>query len=93
METYKAPVNVRVLGIASLLFGLLGGAFSWWTPLGMVLSITGLMMGFVGWTFARRKAAGYGLLVGGMLLSLASLILGGAVAALGLEFIKFQSLR
>jgi hypothetical protein len=59
----------------------------------MVLSITGLVMGFVGWTFARRRAAGSGLLIGGMLLSLASLFLDSVVAALGLELLKFQSLR
>jgi hypothetical protein len=93
METYKVPVRTRGLGIASVLFGLLGGVFAWWTSLGMVLSLTGLVMGFVGWTMARRMSTGFGLSVVGMLLSLATLILDSVIAARGLELIRLHTLR
>jgi hypothetical protein len=93
MESYKMPISIRGLGITSLVFGFLGGAFYWWTPLGMVLSLCGLLMGFVGWTLARRKTVGFGLSVGGVLLSLATLILDSVIAGLGLELVRFNALR
>jgi hypothetical protein len=93
MESYKVPVGTRGIGITSLIFGFVGGAFCWWTPLGMVLSLTGLLMGFVGWTMARRMSAGFRLSVAGMLLSLATLILDGVIAGLGVELIKLHALR
>ena len=92
MESYQVPVRTRGLGIASLIVGFLGGIFSWWTPFGMVLSLTGLVIGFVGWTMAR-KAVGFGLSVAGMLVSLAALILDCVIAGLGLELIKLHSLQ
>jgi hypothetical protein len=93
METYNTPIRTRGFGIGSLVFGLLGGAFYWWTPLGMVLSLTGLMLGLVGWLLARKLSTGFRLSVAGMLLSLATLILNWVIAGLGLEIIKFQALR
>jgi len=93
MESCKVPVRTRGVGIASLLFGLLGGAFYWWTPLGMVFSLTGLLMGFVGLEMARRKSTNFGLSVAGLLLSLAALILDSVIAELGLEWIRLQSVR
>ena len=93
METYNAPVRTRGIGIASVIFGLLGGVFFWWTPLGMVLSLTGLVMGFVGATMARKATSGFGLSVAGMLISLAALILDWVVAGMGLELIKLHSFR
>jgi hypothetical protein len=93
MDSYKVPVRTRGIGIASLVFGLLGGAFCWWTPLGMVLSLTGLLMGFAGWTMARRTTAGMRLSVVGLLISLVALILNGVIAGLGLELIKLHAFR
>jgi hypothetical protein len=93
MESYNVPLNMRDVGIASLVFGFLGGAFYWWTPLGMVLSLCGLVMGFVGWTLAGRRAAGFGLLIVGILLSVVTLILDSVIAGLGLELVKFNALR
>jgi hypothetical protein len=93
METYSAPVNLKGLGIVSVLLGLLGGVFYWWTPLGMVISLAGLMSAFVGLTFVRRKkSSGFGLLIAGLVLCLAALILDCVVAGFGLEVVKFQSL-
>jgi hypothetical protein len=93
MESYKALVGTRGIGITSLIFGFLGAAFYWWLPLGIVLSLTGLVMGFVGWTMARSKTVGFGLSLAGMLLSLAALIWDWVIADLGLELIKLHSLR
>jgi hypothetical protein len=93
MEAYKMPISMRALGITSLILGLLGGALYWWTPLGMVVSLTGLVLGFVGWTIARRRTTGFGLVIAGMLLSLATLILDWVIAGYGLELIKFQGFR
>ena len=93
METYKMPVSIRALGTTSLILGLLGGALYWWTPLGMIVSLTGLVLGFVGWTMARRMTIGLRLSIAGMLVSLATLILDSVIAELGLELIKFQGFR
>jgi len=93
MEASKTPISIRGLGTASVILALLGGAFYWWTPLGMVLSLSGLITGFIGWTESRRRAAGWGLAVAGMILAVAALALDAVVAGLGLELIKFQALR
>ena len=58
MQTYPAPLSsIRAVSGIALLFGLLGAGFYWWTPLGMVLSLTGLMLGVIGWVFAHRHSA------------------------------------
>jgi len=93
MGSYNVPVRTRGLGITSLIFALLGGVFYWWTPLGMVLSLTGLLTGFAGWTMARRMSTGFRLSVAGLLLSLVALILNCAIASLGLETVRFSALR
>jgi hypothetical protein len=93
METTNAPVSMRRLGFASVILGLLGAAFFWWTPLGMVLSLSGLAAGFIGWISGRRRPGGVGLAVGGMVLCVLALILDGVVAGLGLEILKFGELR
>jgi hypothetical protein len=93
MDTYESPVGFHGLGITSVVFGVLGGAFCWWTPLGFVLSLSGLVMGFLGWTADRNRHGGSSLLVTGIMLSLAALILDWAIAGLGLEIIRFHSLR
>ena len=81
--------GLRSLSIVSLLCGLLGGAFYWWVPLGMVVSITGLMFGFVDWTLARRRSLDYRLSVLAMLLAVATLALDIVIAQLGLQTLTF----
>lgn len=93
MESYKVPVRARGLGIASLVFGFLGGVFYWWIPLGMVLSLTGLLLGFITWTAARRGTQAFGFAIAGMLVAIVALILDSVVAGLGLELVKFHALR
>src|SRR5271168_5392993 len=91
--TTSVPMSSRTLGIISLILGLCGGAFYWWTPLGIVLSLSGLLTGFIGWTFARRKTSGFAMVIGAMLICIAALILDTVIASLGLEFIQFQDLH
>jgi hypothetical protein len=93
MEREKVAVSARTLGIISLIVGFLGGAFCWWTPLGMVLSISGLAAGFIGWTFARRTSTGLALSIAGIVVSVATLILNLVIADLGLELIKLHAFR
>jgi hypothetical protein len=90
METYKVPVSTRGVGISSLLFGIIGAAFFWWTPLGMVLSLTGLVLGFVGWMMARRMSAGSRLSLTGLVISLVAFALNCVIAGLGLELIRLH---
>jgi hypothetical protein len=91
--SYKPRFNVGYLAFGSLALGLLGGAFYWWVPLGMVLSLTGAVLGFVGWTYARRKGAYARLLVVGVLLSLGTLALDIVIASMNLESVVIQSLQ
>jgi hypothetical protein len=79
--------------ILSIILGVLGGAFCWWTPLGIVLSVAGLVSGFVGWTVHRRVSPDVSLLITGMIVSAASLVLGCLIAGLGMEIFKVQSLQ
>jgi hypothetical protein len=92
MEAYKTPVSVRGLGIASIILGVIGAAFYWWTPMGMVISLCGLLTGFIGWTFARRRTPSFGLVIAGMSLCIAALTLNFVIAGLGLELIRFHAL-
>ena len=56
MNINKQSVALRGVSLASILFGILGGCFFWWVPLGIVLSITGLMFGLVDSLSARPAA-------------------------------------
>jgi hypothetical protein len=93
LERYRAPVHFRIAGIASVLFGILGFAFYWWTPMGMVFSLTGIIMGFAGWLNTRMRLKGFSVPVAGMLISVAALVLDGVIAGLGMEIVKFGPLR
>jgi hypothetical protein len=95
MATSRTSLRVRNIGILSLILGLLGAAFYWWTPMGIVLSLAGLVFGLVGWTSDSRgsNAADHALVIGGTLLSLAALILGFVIADLNLELIKLHAFR
>jgi hypothetical protein len=76
-----------------VVLALLGGVFSWWTPLGMVLSLTGLVVGLVAWLNAAARADLRRLAVCGTVLSAAAFVLGLGIALLGLEFVQFTPLR
>jgi hypothetical protein len=93
MNTETQPHWYRSLSYGSILFGILGGAFCWWLPLGMVLSITGLLLGVVDWIDTRRRSLDHRLAVVGLLVSAAALALCIFVAALGLQTVTFTALR
>jgi hypothetical protein len=81
--------TLRVVGIASIVFALLGAAFYWWVPMGMMLSMTGLTLAFVDWVNARRRSSDFRLSIVGMLLSAAALAACIVIAALGLQTVTF----
>lgn len=93
MATDSTPKTLRGLSVSSLIFGVLGGGFYWWVPLGMVFGLTGLMFGFVDWTMARRRSLDYRLSIVGVLLSVAALTLDIVIAVLGLQTWTFDALR
>jgi ABC-type xylose transport system permease subunit len=93
MQTRNVGLSVRELGIFSVILGLLGVGFYWWTPMGIVFGLAGLVIGFVGWTYTRRHVPGFGLTVAGMLVSIAALILDFVVVGLDLEIIKLHAFR
>ncbi len=82
--TWK-PTALRGLSVTALVFGVLGGAFYWWVPMGIVLSLAGLMFGFVDWTAARRRSLDNRLSIVALLLSLATLALDIVIAYRGLQ--------
>jgi hypothetical protein len=83
----------RILGIVSIIFGILGLISYWWAPLGIVLSLTGLVMGVVGFMGSVRRAAEMTVLAVGILLSVAGLVLGLVVASLGRERVQLMPYR
>jgi hypothetical protein len=93
MQTYNTSTGFRAVAIAAVVFGILGGAFCWWAPLGMIFSATGLVMGFAGWLSARQSAARDRTVIAGMILSLAMLGLNFFIAGIGAEIVKFGPLR
>ena len=83
MDTGKTTGTYRGLSISSLLFGILGMAFYWWVPMGMVLSLAGVTIGFIDGVMARRHSLDFRLGVIGVLLSAAAIALNIAIAVLG----------
>jgi hypothetical protein len=81
------------LGIFALVFGILGVTFWWWVPTGMILSLAGMILGLVAWTVRDRTAGGLGVLISGLVVSLAALLFNLLVAAFHWEIIRFTALR
>jgi hypothetical protein len=93
MATQQAPARTQGLGLASIVFGILGGTFYWWFPFGTVLSLAGLIIGLFGWLITPFRARNHGFMVAGTLLSLAALCVDIWIAANGLETVRFTALR
>jgi hypothetical protein len=89
MDANEQPIQLRSLGVASIIFGLLGGVFFWWVPLGMVVSMSGLLIGFVDWVNTRRRSLDNRLSIVGLLISGATLALDIVIALLGLQIVTF----
>jgi hypothetical protein len=68
------------LGASALALGLLGLAFCWLVPVGIILSVAGTMSGLVGWGLARpRPGRAAALAALGAALSVLALVLGLAL--------------
>jgi hypothetical protein len=93
MVTQQISERARGLGVVALVFGILGVVFYWWTPLGLVLSLTGLVTGWVGWLNAARPSWNRGLAIAGTIISAAAFVLDLVIALLGLEWIQLMSYR
>jgi hypothetical protein len=89
MDASNATRSLRGISVSSLIFGVLGGVFYWWLPLGMVLSLTGLLLGFADWTMARRRSLDGRLSIVAMVLAAAALALDCAIAYQGLQTVTF----
>jgi len=90
MDANKTSQSLRNLGVGAILFGIAGGAFSWWLPFGIVMSLTGLTLGFADWVNARRRSLDFRLAITGMGISVAALALNIVVAALGMQIVTFH---
>jgi len=93
MQPEKAAPSVRILGIVSCVLAVLGGAFYWWLPLGIVLSLSGLASGFIGWVRSSRHGGMAVLLGCGMLLAVLALGVDVAAAWMNLVTIRFGPLQ
>jgi hypothetical protein len=93
MNTIKAPVHSIRLGIISLVLGILGFAFYWWTPLGVVLGLFGFVLGFAGWALAPQRTDHRWLVIAAMLVCLAVVVFDVEIGLHGLEIVKFGALR
>jgi hypothetical protein len=89
MDSQPTTQSLRGLSVGSIAFGVLGGAFFWWVPLGMVFGLAGLILGLVDWVSARRRSADYRLAI----VAVAALALDIAVAFMGMQSVTFGELR
>jgi hypothetical protein len=87
-RTYSMSFN---MGLLSLILGLAGLALCWWTPAGMILSLSGMVVGLVGCVMTWRD--GWPLPAAGLIFSTAALAVCWTVAAWGLELIRLGALR
>ncbi len=89
MDAMTQPQGLRIFSVASIVFGVLGAAFYWWVPMGMVLSLGGLMLGFVDVMIARRRSLTFRLSLVGLLVCAAALALDIVIFRLGLQTVNF----
>ena len=93
MDSQLTTQSLRGLSVGSIAFGVLGGAFFWWVPLGMVFGLAGLIMGLVDWVSARRRSADYRLAIVAVVVAVAALALDIAVASMGMQSVTFGELK
>jgi hypothetical protein len=92
METTNVSVRPQALGLISAFLGILGIAFYWYVPMGMVISLAGLVFGLVGWLVAPPRVT-KGFIVAGLILSVAGLVLDFIALGQGWETVTFMPLR
>jgi hypothetical protein len=93
MAAVQTRVSSRTLGMTSVGLGILGLAFCWWAPMGMVLSLAGLMIGLVGWLRSPAVGAGRNWTAVGLLCCAAILALNLIIAIGGYDLVTFTALR
>jgi hypothetical protein len=86
-------VRPMAVGVAALIFGIVGLAFFWWVPFGQVLALAGLVLGFIGWMMARRGTPDLGVTIAATILCAAILAFDLFIAFRGMELIQFTALR
>ena len=92
MFTNTISVGKKTLGTISLLLAILGLAFYWYLPLGIILGLAGLLFGFIAWLFATSRFH-FGIVIAGIALSLIALIFDVVAAGMGWETYIFSGLR
>jgi len=90
-NTNQEIQGLRALSVGSIVLGLLGGAFYWWAPLGIILSLSGLMLGLIDGISARRRSLDFRLSIVGFLICAIALTLGLVIAFLGLQTVTLGS--
>jgi hypothetical protein len=81
----RRTTGLRALTMGTLFFGMMGWAFYWVLPLGMVFSLTGLVLGLVDLLNARRRSVEFSLSMLGLVISAAALAFCIYIAAEGLQ--------
>jgi len=81
------------LVLATWVLGILGAAFYWWAPTGMVLSLAGVLTGLIGVVRQPRSGSARVLLLCGLVLSLLALGLDLVAVPLNLDVVRFGALR
>jgi hypothetical protein len=77
----------------SVALGILGLAFFWWAPFGMVMALAGLVVGAIGWIRSTPTGRTPAWAVVGTLFCLAVLVLDVGVAWVGLETLQITAFR
>jgi hypothetical protein len=91
MDINKTQPNLRGLSLGSIVLALLGGAFYWWNPMGIIMSLAGLTVGAVDWVMARRQSLDNRLSILGIVLSALALGLCLAIAYLGWQAVTLTA--
>jgi hypothetical protein len=89
MNTYDPPQIHHGLSFVAILFGMVGGLFFWWVPMGVVLSLAGLLFGFIDWNIVRRRSLDHSVAIIAMFISVTTFGLDLIVALLGLQTVTF----
>jgi hypothetical protein len=89
MKVNPMDRTLRGIGIAAIIFGLLGAVFYWWLPMGIMFSLTGLTLAFVDCVSSFRRSIDFRVSIAGLLISAAALTLCIVIAALGLQTVTF----
>jgi hypothetical protein len=91
MTFYNTFVRRQNLGRLATGLGILGLAFFWWVPMGLMLALAGLVLGFIDWMRLSQEASPHGWVFTGLALSALALIVDSVIAANGLAMVWMMS--